>query len=109
LANEKFQLLDCLAEAALSKKEKFSGGMWKVHLLYDGLSRPRLHATEEDWKVQLERLEHWMQAEPGSVTAQVALAEAYTNYGWYARGENEADTVSESGWRLFGERLAQAR
>jgi hypothetical protein len=36
------------------------------------------------------------------------MARAYIRYAYDARGGGYADTVSESGWKLFGERIANA-
>src|ERR1700693_929779 len=50
LKEEKFEELDCLADQVRSAKERFPGGMWKIHLLYAGLYEPIQypvkHATE---------------------------------------------------------------
>jgi hypothetical protein len=112
LAQGKFQELDCLADQARSRKERFPGGAWKVHVLYEGLHTPvphPMHATEEDWSKLLKRLQQWVTARPKSVTARVALASAYLDYANIARGTGYSDTVSESGWKLFGERTAEAK
>ncbi len=109
LVNEKFDDLDCIADSARSQKTKFPGGMWKLHILYQGLSKPQGHATEEDWRSHLERLNRWVSAKPDSITARVALAESYVSYAWEARGDGYSDSVSESGWRLFGERVDKAK
>jgi hypothetical protein len=39
----------------------------------------------------------------------VALALAYLDYASDARGTGYANTVSETGWKLFSERTAEAR
>ena len=112
LKEEKFAELDCLADHARSGKERLPGGLWKIHLLYLGLREPLpypLHATQEDWTSLLERLQRWVKARPESITARVALALAYLEYASDARGSGYANTVSESGWKLFGERTAEAR
>jgi hypothetical protein len=109
LREEKFEEIDCIADSARSGKKKFAGGMWKLHNVYAGLDKPRKHATEEDWRVHLARLERWVKARPESITARVALAQAYTSFAWDARGGGYSNTVSESGWRLFGERLDKAK
>jgi hypothetical protein len=54
-------------------------------------------------------LERWVAAKPGSVTARIALAESYINHAWYARGEGTSDSVTGSGWKLFGQRLDRAK
>lgn len=112
LKEETFDEVDCLANGARSNKERFPGGMWKLHELYKGLSQPvqyPLHATEEDWDSLLQRLQSWVTARPKSITARVALASAYLGYAADARGDGAANTVSEGGWKLIRERSAQAK
>jgi len=113
LKEEKFEKLDCLADRARSNKERFPGGMWKLHTLYGGLyspiQYPVTHATRDDWNTHLPRLQRWIEARPQSVTARVALAKAYLSYAYEARGEGFAHTVSDSGWKLFGERTAEGK
>lgn len=111
LKEEKFVELDCLADHARSGKERLPGGLWKIHLLYQGLRQPvpyPVHATQEDWTDLLQRLQRWVKARPESVTARVALALAYLDYAYDARGSGYANTVSENGWKLFKERTAEA-
>jgi hypothetical protein len=112
LKEEKFGELDCLADHARSGKERLPGGLWKIHLLYLGLRQPvpyPVHATQEDWTDLLQRLQRWVKARPESITARVALALAYLEYASDARGTGYARTVSQSGWKLFEERTAEAR
>ena len=112
LKQEKFDELDCLADRARSNKERFPGGAWKLHVFYVGLSEavpyPQ-HPTKEDWDNLLMPLQAWVKARPQSVTARVALARAYLNYAYDARGEGNADTVSDNGWKLFAERTAEGK
>jgi hypothetical protein len=68
-----------------------------------------MHATEEDWSNLFLRLQRWVTERPKSVTARVALATAYYGYAWDARGNGFANTVSESGWKLFRDRSAEAK
>jgi hypothetical protein len=109
LAQEKFDELECIADSDRSTKAKFSGGMWKLHNFYGGIQEPRGHATEEDWSTHLARLNRWVAAKPASITARVALASAYIQYAWAARGEDFADKVTASGARLFDRRTQKAR
>ena len=108
LKRERFRELDCLADAARSGKTRFAGGAWKLRVFYGALEKPPLHATEVDWKNHLRLLKHWVSSRPQSITARVALAEAYDGYGWNARGEGFSDTISESGSNLFAARLKKA-
>jgi hypothetical protein len=112
LKEEKFVELDCLADRARSGKERLPGGLWKIHLLYQGLRYPvqyPVHATQEDWTGHLQLLQRWVKARPESITARVASALAYLGYASDARGTGYANTVSESGWKLFRDRTAEAQ
>jgi hypothetical protein len=110
LKQEKFSELDCLADAARTGKTRFPGGTRKLHYIYLGLSTPRPgHPTEEDWQQHMQLMDRWGQGNPHSVTQPIALAESYIGYAWSARGSSYADGVSESGWKLYGERIAKAK
>ena len=109
LRSGSFDELDCVADSVRASKEKFAGGMWKLHVLYGGLESPSQHATEEDWKNHLKQLKRWVAQNPHSITANIALAEAYLSYAWDARGHGETNSVSDSGWKLFAERSGQAK
>ncbi len=110
LKEKRYAELDCIGDSARSSKARFSGGAWKIRNIYIGLSWPRPgRPTEEDWKHHFKLLEYWNDERPQSVTARIALAESYIEYGWNARGNGYADTVSQSGWRIFGERIQKAR
>jgi hypothetical protein len=54
-------------------------------------------------------VEKWSSDRPKSITARIALAESYINWGADARGMGLGDTVSESGWKLLAERTAKAK
>jgi hypothetical protein len=110
LKQEQFLELDCMADAAREKKTRFPGGAWKLHHIYLGLESPRPgHPTEEDWRLHLDLVERWRCSNPHSVTAPIVLAESYVGYAWSARGDGFGDSVSESGWKLFGERNIKAK
>jgi len=110
LKQEKFEALDCLADAARAGKTRFSGGAWKLRNLYVGLDSPRPgHPTQEDWQQHMELVERWRQQYPRSITAPIAVAESLVRYAWDARGSGYSNSVSDSGWKLFGERLAKAK
>ena len=110
LKQQKFGDLDCLADAARTGKTRFPGGAWKLRNIYLGLDSPRPgHPTQEDWQQHLDLIEQWTDTNPRSITAPIALAESYVSYAWDARGDGSSSTVSDSGWKLFGERLAQAK
>jgi hypothetical protein len=47
--------------------------------------------------------------DPDSITPRVALATGLLGYAWQARGHTFADEVTKDGWRLFHERVTEAR
>jgi uncharacterized protein DUF4034 len=111
LIQGRYDALDCIADAARANKTKFSGGFWKIHTIYAGLERPvdaGAHATELDWNDHIDQLQRWISAKPNSVTARVALAQAYVDLAWEARGTGFANTVTDNGWKLVGERTHKA-
>jgi hypothetical protein len=108
-ANKEFVKLDCIADTARTSKAHFAGGRWKLNVFYWAIAEPDGHATEEDWSAHLRILNRWVEAKPQSITARIALANAYTSYAWYARGSDVSNTVTDSGWKLLGQRIAKAK
>lgn len=109
ISREDFKQLDCIADAARSSKSRFAGGMWQLHNFYTGASGIQGHATEEDWHALIDHAQHWVTANPNSITARVVLAKSYINFAWDARGSGTSDTVTDNGWKLFEQRVEQAR
>lgn len=104
---ENFSSIDRVADRARATKARFPGGFWQVHIIYGPLSQPErgANAGDAEWRLHLERLKKWIAQSPASVTARIALAQAYQSYAWKARGSGYADSVAEDGWQLFHERL----
>jgi Domain of unknown function (DUF4034) len=112
LKRQQFEQIDCVADHFRSAKERFPGGVWKLHSLYQGLAKPvqyPVHATAQDWAASIELLRQWVREQPKSVTARIALASAYEEFAWDARGKGYADTVSDSGWNLFEARTTESK
>ena len=109
LREKRYAELNCIADSERSNKELFAGGRWKLHELYWALTNLRGHVTPEDRLANLQQIQSWVDATPKSITARIALAQVYVNYAWDARGVDTSDTVSENGWKLFGQRLEKAK
>jgi hypothetical protein len=105
-----FDLLDNIAAELRTTKERFPGGAWKLSRFYIGIADVESEGTssEAEWKTLIGKLEQWSKERSDSLTARVALAQAYTNYAWKARGRGYADTVTEESFRLFHERMDRA-
>lgn len=111
LYHNEFDLLERAAAEARAGKERVPGGYWKLDLLYGSLDSPAagVGAPDAEWQYHVGKLKKWAGERPSSVTARVALADAYVGYAWQARGEGVASTVTEEGWQLFRERLALSK
>ncbi len=108
LLNGDFAALEKQAAELLEKESRFVCGLWQITPFMGGLSQPETLA-DEDWSAHQEALEQWGKAFPKSSTQRIAWASFLINHGWKARGSGYASTVTEEGWRLFKERLNQAR
>jgi len=93
LMQHKYDELEQAAQTMRANKTRTAGGIWQLFLFYDSVNG----AMEQDLRV-LGELQKWVIAKPESVTAHVALAEAYVSLGFAARGGGSADTVSDAGW-----------
>lgn len=108
LLSEDFAKLDKMADEARSSKAVFPAGERKLFIFYQTLETVDRGASEAEWQQHLQTLQHWMTARPRSITARVALADAYLQYAWAGRGGAYANQVTEAEWQLFGERTQKA-
>jgi len=56
----------------------------------------------------IQLLELWRDKHPDNQEAWMALAGAFRDYAWVARGNGWANTVTAEGWRLMRERMAES-
>jgi hypothetical protein len=107
LYREDFDKLEKMAKELRATKAMIPDGVWMLEFYYDAFSAPR-QKTLEGWMQLIARIEKWRQKYPQSITARVAAATAWSNYGWHARGGGFSNTVTEEGWQLFKERIQKA-
>lgn len=102
-----YHKLDAVADQFRASQETFADGSSKLSTFYQGATDlPRDSAASANF---IDNLRAWIKANPNSITARVALADALVAYAWQARGNSYAYQVPEEGWKLFGERLVEAR
>jgi hypothetical protein len=110
LARRDFAGLEEAANAARTSRDRIEGGAWKLFIFYEVMANhplsDRAGTVELDTQVRL--LEDWVKARPESITARVALAEAYRTVGWNARGSGFANTVTDASWDKFDAQDAKA-
>ncbi|MFN2542630.1 MAG: hypothetical protein ABR514_10765 [Chthoniobacterales bacterium] len=104
----KFDELEALANQLRATRARFGNGSWKIYQFYEALGC-RSDEPETMWQLHETIHEKWDAAKPRSITARVAHADFLIEYAWHARGSGYADTVKKEGWRLFGERLGNAK
>jgi hypothetical protein len=105
-----FDQLEKSVREARESKGRLVGGGWKLFAFYDAINTTFIpeHPDESDWKMYLDSVKQWLAAKPDSAAAHISLAQAYVGYAWQARGGGYADSVTEEGWELYGERIALA-
>lgn len=105
--NKEYDRLEQAAATWRASKAECQSGQWRLTLFYGGLGQlPNTPENDQKW---ISNTREWVKTKPESITARVALAVVLTNYAWQARGGGTFDTVTEDGWRLFKERLTEAR
>lgn len=114
LAAKKFEAIEKMANEARDKKVRLPGGYWKLDSVYNGLTQfyadyQAQEISDEMWQNRLELLRRWKESAPRSITARVALAEAYIEYGWFARGSGYMNTVSSENRALLAQRIELAK
>jgi hypothetical protein len=107
LIKEDFAGLDNLAAEIRQKGYDIRQSYPELRAFYWAFSM-NSKEPEDKWLNQQGRFQRWVQAQPDSLPAKIALANWYIGYGWKARGTAYANKVSDEGWKLMGERLRQA-
>lgn len=103
-----FAGLEALAKKIREGKERLVDGDWKIVDFYT-CQDCRKDEPESMWQLHDQIHKDWEKKFPDSVTARVARAQFLITYAWHARSDKTADRVTEEGWKLFNERLAEAR
>jgi hypothetical protein len=102
-----FRGLESMVAEIRSGPPLFANGSWRLAQFYVALDPSRKDA-DNVWQQHEVTLEAWEKAFPESNTARIAHARFLISYAWQARGAGFANTVTEAGWKLFGERLNAA-
>ena len=103
-----FNSLEAQATDYRSNKSRFPNGCWKLQAYYVAFGELSTKESDAAWLDQIKHLQQWAAQATNSITPLLALAEAYRGYGWFARGSDFADKVTDEGSRLLDERLGQS-
>ncbi|MES2996511.1 MAG: hypothetical protein V4733_06845 [Verrucomicrobiota bacterium] len=102
-----FTGLEKIAKELRVSRAIWGNGIWKIDSFYSCMA-PANGENAAAWKLHDEICREWLKSNPASITAHSAYAEFLGAYAWEARGSGYADTVTDKGYELFGERLAGA-
>lgn len=114
LQKKDFKQLDKLVAEYRNPKSLASDGQQKLTGFYAGLSKvdgkcTEPQATEEEWKNRKQLLKAWQKVSKDAVATSLALASYEMAYGWHARGSGYMNSVSETGFELFKDRVENTR
>lgn len=109
LEQRRYMDLNALAGKLRRDGQTFAQGDWPIAYFYSGVVDLPKGSTKVDWETHLAALRDWFENDPDSISARVAYARALIDYAWEARGSGWAKDVTDEGWRLFGERIVEAR
>ncbi len=107
LDKENFNELESLAKR-YREKDEYWEGFSALDTLYQQLQTPR-GRDDAAWQKHFARLDRWQKAKPDSPTPLIALGYTYISYGWKARGNGFAASVTPEGAKALEERVAKAR
>ena len=103
-----YDQLESHADAYRTSKSRFTNSFLKLRAFYSAFLDFPVDRNDTQWTQFIESIENWVRQKPESVTARIALAQAYRRYAWKARGGGFASTVTPQAYRLMQERLAVA-
>jgi hypothetical protein len=101
LYQERFSELEKEAQEFRKNKTRLPDGTWMLQFFYEGLSVK--DKTPEGWKHYFNIINKWLNQAPDSITARIAAAGAWIDYGATVRGKGYAESVSEEGWQILAE------
>ena len=107
IRNGKWKELDDWAAELRKSQARMEEGQLQLYFIYRGIdeiSIPKNGEDDEVWMKWYHRLIEWEKAVPESIMLPVVRIMFWSEYGWKARGRGTSDTVTEIGWKLFGER-----
>ncbi|RYD18138.1 MAG: DUF4034 domain-containing protein, partial [Verrucomicrobiaceae bacterium] len=106
--NRDFAGLEALAKKIRENKSRFVDGQWAIEDFYSSQDC-RKDEPESMWQLHDQIHRDWLKKYPDSITARVAHANFLITYAWHARSDRRGSQVTQVGWDLFRERLAEAR
>jgi len=108
LREKNYEELEKVAAAWRKPEARMLDGRWNLSVFYNTLAKTTEY-TDKGFAETRQKLEEWRQKRPHAIEPVILLAKLEGSYAWFARGSGWANTVTEEGWRLMGERLDKAK
>jgi hypothetical protein len=114
LMQSEFAKLDSEADSARKNLTTLADGQSQLAALYAGVSGCMTSGCQnllssDNWKDRLKKLNEWVKDRPNSITAKVALATYYLEYGWSIRGQHYVDSVPSEALHVFQDNVELSR
>ncbi len=109
LASKDFERLEALAKDFKEKEPMLKSGRYRMEYFYKGLRRGFGRISVENHASYLEVIQGWMNHYSDSITAKIALMDAYRTIAWDYRGTDHSNTISDQSRKIFKDYLTKAR
>lgn len=108
LYQKQFVNLNELEEKYRTEQSRLPDGRWKLTFFYQKLGSVSKRGAEKEWQHQFKLVDEWIRETPNHPAPYLAKANMLVRYAWDARGNGYSNTVKESDWELFHERISMA-
>ncbi len=110
LDKHNFAELEKIADNLRASNYCYPNGRNALYQFYSSMELPyRDQVSNETWNAHLQTLGQWQQQYPQSKTAPVALANAWINFAWKARGHGDIKDLKPEQKKDMDTRLAMAK
>ncbi|MEH6459148.1 DUF4034 domain-containing protein [Chitinimonas sp. JJ19] len=114
LLEKKFGELDKAAREAIRQNLMTSEGLPVLDAIYTGTAgcvarQCQYHGSADYWINKKKLLVAWKAHSPKSITAKIANAMYFLEFGWGMRGAGHASSVTDEQWQLFHESIEKAK
>ncbi len=109
LSKKQFTALDNMTAKLLASKEVDANGDIAINKFDEAIDSLDDMDLDPVWKERIGLIEEWIKTSPACASAETALGRVLISFAWKARGGYWASEVTDTQWKVFGERLNQAK
>lgn len=105
--NSKFEKLNLVINEINKQDCKLQDGRYAINFVMYGFENA--FKGMDNWDLLLSKIQKLKKAQPNAAYPTLAEAKYWIDYAWIARGYGFAASVTPEGWKLFNERLTNAK